>query len=140
MIRIITYIYHITRDFRDGIRNETNCDLLVPSRSRDGINFEIPVPNPDGTGNSVGTARPCGQPGKIIAIARAEKFIENQFVRTNAIENVKKLKINQNRRFMQKKKIISIAKCKKMIDIKRVEKDRLKLNREMKQIRLRRAR
>ena len=41
---------------------------------------------------------------EIIAIARAEKFIENQLARTNAAENVKKLKINQNRRFVQKKK------------------------------------
>ena len=62
MIRIITYIYHITRDFRNGIRNETDCSFLVPSRSRDEINFEIPVPNPDGTKNPVGTARPCEQP------------------------------------------------------------------------------
>ena len=62
LIKIITYISHITRDFRDGIQNETNFDISVPFRDRDGINFEIPVPNPDGTGNPVGTARSCGQP------------------------------------------------------------------------------
>ena len=62
LIKIITYINHIIRDFRDGTRDGTGFDISVPSRGRDEINFEISVPNPDGTGNSVGTARLCGQP------------------------------------------------------------------------------
>ena len=47
---------------KNEIQNETNFDFSIPSRRRDGINFEIPVPNSDETRNSVGTVRFCGQP------------------------------------------------------------------------------
>ena len=39
----------------------------------------------------------------VLIIARIENFFENQFFRTKTIEKTKKLKINQNRRSIQKK-------------------------------------
>ena len=49
------------------------------------------------------------------ATARAQQFIENQFVCTNIAENVKKLRFNQGHRTVQKKQIILVGKCRKMI-------------------------
>lgn len=77
---------------------------------------------------------------KAVTTARAEKLIEDQLARTKTAENAKKARIDQGRRFVQKGGVISIGKCRKMVDNRRVEEDHLKLDREMKQIRQRRAR
>lgn len=75
----------------------------------------------------------------VLITARAEKLFEEQLTRSNAAENARKLRINQGRRSVQKEGVITIEKCRKMIDVKKVEKDRLELNRKMKLIRQRRA-
>lgn len=74
---------------------------------------------------------------RAVAIARAKQLIEKQLAHTITAKNVKKIKINQNCRFVQKEKMISIKKYRKMIDTKQVKKNRLKLNRKIKYIRQR---
>lgn len=53
-----------------------------------------------------------------VVIARVEQLIEEQFAHTKTTKNVKKIRINQGRRFVQKREIISMKKCRKMIYIK----------------------
>ena len=72
---------------------------------------------------------------EIVITVRAERFFEDQLVRTNAIESAKKLKINQNRRSIQKNEIIIVKRCRKMISNKKNEKNRLKIDRKIKWIR-----
>lgn len=69
---------------------------------------------------------------EIVITVRAERFFEDQLVRTNAIESAKKLKINQNRRSIQKNEIIIVKRCRKMISNKKNEKNRLKIDRKIK--------
>lgn len=49
---------------------------------------------------------------KIMIIVQIKQFIEKQLACTNAAENAKKLKFNQNHQSVLKK-VISIKKCKK---------------------------
>lgn len=75
-----------------------------------------------------------------VATARAGDFVEDQLDRTNAAENVRKLKAKHGRKLIQKSEVITVAKCRKMISDRRDEKDYLKVDWEMKMIHQQRRR
>lgn len=75
-----------------------------------------------------------------LATVRAGQLIEDQLARTIAAENARKLRAIKSRRYIQKRGVIAGGKCRKMIEGRKDEEDRLELDREMKAIRQRRDR
>lgn len=67
-------------------------------------------------------------------IARAGRFIEDQLTATKAIENARKLRANQRRKFVQKEDVIRMRECRRIIFERKDEEDRLKTKREMRAI------
>ncbi len=48
-----------------------------------------------------------------------------------AVENARKLRANQGKKFVQKGDVIRVSDCRRMISDRKEEEDRLKLEREM---------
>ncbi len=68
---------------------------------------------------------------EVLITTRANRLIEKQLITIKAIENVRKMRINQNKKFVQRKNVIRVKNCKRMIIDRKNEKDRLKQEREM---------
>jgi hypothetical protein len=67
----------------------------------------------------------------VIVTARAERLIEKQLIMTQAIENARKVRVNQNKKFVQRRDVIRVRDCRRMITDRKEEEDRLKQEREM---------
>jgi hypothetical protein len=75
-----------------------------------------------------------------VITVRADRLIEKQLIVTKAIENVRKLRVNQSKKFIQKEDVIRMKNCRKMIFDRKDEEDRLKQEREMRIMRQQRKR
>jgi hydroxypyruvate isomerase len=67
----------------------------------------------------------------VIVTARAERLIEKQLIMTQAIENARKVRVNQSKKFVQRKNVIRVKNCRRMIIDRKEKEDRLKQKREM---------
>jgi hypothetical protein len=70
----------------------------------------------------------------------ANRLIERQLIMTKAIENARNLKVNQNKKFVQREDVIRVRNCEKVILDRKDEKDRLKKECEMRIIKQQRKR
>ncbi len=75
-----------------------------------------------------------------VVTVRADRLIEEQLIVTKAIENARKLRINQSKKFVQKEDVIRMKNCRRMIFDRKDEEDRLKQEREMRIMRQQRKR
>jgi hypothetical protein len=75
-----------------------------------------------------------------VITARADRLIEKQLAVTKATENARKLRVNQDKKFIQKGGVIRVRDCRRMISDRKDEEDRLKQEREMRIMRQQRKR
>jgi hypothetical protein len=75
-----------------------------------------------------------------VITVRADRLIEKQLTVTKAIENARKLRVNQSKKFIQKEDVIRVKDCRRMISDRKDEEDRLKQEREMRVMRQQRKR
>jgi hypothetical protein len=75
-----------------------------------------------------------------VIIVRANRLIEKQLIMTKTIENARKLRINQSKKFVQREDVICVRDCRRMIFDRKDEEDRLKQKREMRVMRQQRKR
>jgi hypothetical protein len=68
----------------------------------------------------------------VIVTTDAKRLIEKQLIMTQTIENARKVRVNQNKKFVQREDVIRVKNCRRMIIDRKEEKDRLKQEREMK--------
>ncbi len=66
-----------------------------------------------------------------IATARAGRLIEEQLVMTQAVENARKVRANQNKKSVQRGGVIRVGDCRRMVTDRKEEEDRLEQEREM---------
>ncbi len=75
-----------------------------------------------------------------VITVRADRLIEKQLVVTRAVENARKLRVNQGKKSVQKGDVIRVKDCRRMISDRKDEEDRLKQEREMRVMRQQRKR
>ncbi len=77
---------------------------------------------------------------EVLITARADRLIEKQLITIKAIENARKMRVNQNKKSVQRKSVIRVKNCRRMIIDRKDEKDCLKQEREMRIMRQQRKR
>ncbi len=77
---------------------------------------------------------------EVLITARADRLIEKQLITIKAIENARKMRVNQGKKSVQRGGVIRVRDCRRMITDRKDEEDCLKQEREMRVMRQQRKR
>jgi hypothetical protein len=68
---------------------------------------------------------------EVLITIRADRLIEKQLITIKAIENVRKMRVNQSKKSVQRRNVIRVKDCRRMIIDRKDEENRLKQERKM---------